>query len=514
MSPTESPNQESRWTQFTVILITVAAAVRLLTLAFNPLELHADETQYWVWSRNFDWGYFSKPPLIAWLIAASTGLFGDTDFAVRLPAPLLNIATMSFLFLAARRLFDSRTGFWVVLVFTTMPAIWVSNSVISTDTPMMVAWTGALYCLIALRQHANWGHAIGLGVAIGLGLMAKYAMIYFVIGTGLALVLDRPARQALLSSKGIAAAALAILIWLPNLLWNAANDFATVSHTAANANWGGPLFHPDEMLDFLSSQLGVFGPILFVVLIVILFRTLRQRNADHPDALFLALFILPPLMTVSLQALISRAHANWAFSAYAGAALLVTWWLLQGPAWRRTALYASIGLHTLLGVFAIAVASSSSLTEAVDLANSTKRIRAWQETADEITRYGMERDYAVIAFDNRNVFHQMQRYAGELERPLAMWLRYSGPVNHAEQGWPLAENFEGDILIISERPREVPRMREDFVNFDHVADLVIPLDGDKTRDFTLWRASGHQRVTRDVAYEDRWTAVDAARDGR
>ena len=281
------------------------------------------------------------------------------------PRPCSISPAWLFLFLAARRLWDARTGFWTVLVFTTMPAVWISNAVISTDTPMMVAWTGALYCLISLRQNANWGHAIGLGVAIGLGLMAKYAMIYFVIGTGLAILLDTPARRALLSTKGIVVAGLGFLIWLPNLLWNAANDFATVSHTAANANWGGSLFHPDELLDFLASQLGVFGPVLFVILVAVLFRTLRQRNADHPDAFFLALFILPPLLTVSFQAFISRAHANWAASAYAAGALLVTWWLLQGPSWRRKALYASIALHSLLGVFAIAIATSSSFTETV-----------------------------------------------------------------------------------------------------------------------------------------------------
>jgi hypothetical protein len=94
-----------------------------------------------------------------------------------------------------------------------------------------------------------------------------------------------------------------------------------------------------------------------------------------------------------------------------------------------------------------------------------------------------------------------------------MWLRYSGPVNHAEQNWPLAESFDGEILIVSERPREIPRMREDFASFTAAGEISIALDGNKTRDFTLWRASGHQRITRDEAYENRWTAVDAARDG-
>jgi 4-amino-4-deoxy-L-arabinose transferase-like glycosyltransferase len=514
MSSHTSNLPESRWSQYAVALIALAAILRLIALALNPLELYADETQYWVWSRNFDWGYFSKPPVIAWAIAASTTIFGDTDFAVRLPAPLLNIATAGFIFLTARRLWDARTGFWAVLVFVTMPAVWVSNAVISTDTPMLAAWSAALYCLVSLRQGGGWAFAVGMGAAIGLGFMSKYAMIYFAIGTGLAVLFDPATRRALLSARGALVAALALALWAPNLLWNAANDFATVTHTAANANWGGTLFHFDELADFLSAQLGVFGPALFVILIAIIFRTLRQRNADHPDALFLLVFTLPPLLTVSFQAFISRAHANWAVSAYVAATLLVTFFLLQGPRWRRTVLYASIALHTLLGAFAIGVASSPSFTEAVGMSNSTKRIRAWQETADAITQYGQQRDYTAIVFDNRNIFHQMQRYGGAMERPLAMWLRYSGPVNHAEQEWPLAEQFDGEILIVSERPREVPKMREDFAIFEHVADITIPLDGNKTREFTLWRAGGHQRVVRDLAYEERWTAIDAAREGR
>ncbi|MBO6796142.1 glycosyltransferase family 39 protein [Maricaulis sp.] len=510
MSPIESPTEESRWTQFTLILILVSAALRILALAFNPLELYADETQYWVWSREFDWGYFSKPPMIAWLIAVSTSLFGDTDFAVRLPAPLLNIATLSFLFLAARRLWNARTGFWVALTFTTIPAVWMSNAVMSTDTPMMAAWAAAFYCLVALRTKASWGHAVGLGVAIGLGMLAKYAMIYFVVGTGLSLVLDAPARRALLSLKGVVAAVLGTLILLPNLLWNAAHDFATVSHTAANANWGGNLFHPAELFDFLSGQLGVFGPALFVILIGVLYRTLRQRKSVHPDALLLSLFILPPLLTVSVQAFISRAHANWAVSAYLAGSLLVVFFLLQGPRWRRSVLWGSIAAHSVSMIALMVIASVPSWTVAAGLSNSTKGVRAWQETADRISQAAQADDYTYIVFDNRNVFHQVQRYGNQPEDTVKMWLRFPGATNHAEQGWPLPEQFTGDILIVSQRSWQEPMFQGDFARIEQIGDISIALDGNKTRDFTLWQASGHQRVERTSELLELWASYDVA----
>jgi hypothetical protein len=64
--------------------------LRVLVLLLDPNSLYADETQYWLWSREVDWGYFSKPPMIAWIIAATTAVFGDADWAVRLAAPFLH----------------------------------------------------------------------------------------------------------------------------------------------------------------------------------------------------------------------------------------------------------------------------------------------------------------------------------------------------------------------------------------------------------------------------------------
>ena len=92
---------------------------------------------------------------------------------------------------------------------------------------------------------------------------------------------------------------------------------------------------------------------------------------------------------------------------------------------------------------------------------------------------------------------------------MRMWLRYSGAVNHAEQEWPLTDGYDEPVLIVSFRPLEVARMREDFESFEPAGTLSIPLDGDKTRDFTLWRAQHYHRVTRDAAYEERWLARDA-----
>ena len=73
---------------WTLVGVAAITALRLVWLALQPADLFPDEAQYWVWSQQLALGYYSKPPLVAWLIAFTTGLFGDSEFAVRLSAPL------------------------------------------------------------------------------------------------------------------------------------------------------------------------------------------------------------------------------------------------------------------------------------------------------------------------------------------------------------------------------------------------------------------------------------------
>ena len=58
------------------VVVAVVTALRLAAIFVTPLELHADEMRYAVWARDLDWGYETKPPAIAWLIAAMTQVFG------------------------------------------------------------------------------------------------------------------------------------------------------------------------------------------------------------------------------------------------------------------------------------------------------------------------------------------------------------------------------------------------------------------------------------------------------
>src|SRR6188474_3469351 len=85
------------------VLLTLALTfARLIALFRTPLELYPDEAQYWLWSRTLDVGYYSKPPLIAWAIWATTSFAGDAEPWVRLSAPLFQAGATLLVFAIGR----------------------------------------------------------------------------------------------------------------------------------------------------------------------------------------------------------------------------------------------------------------------------------------------------------------------------------------------------------------------------------------------------------------------------
>ena len=94
--------------RFAVCLLILLAltAVRLIGLAFSDVDLFFDESQYWAWSRELAFGYFSKPPLLAWMIAGADAICGSGEACIRAPAPILYLGTGLVSYAIARTLYD------------------------------------------------------------------------------------------------------------------------------------------------------------------------------------------------------------------------------------------------------------------------------------------------------------------------------------------------------------------------------------------------------------------------
>lgn len=459
-------------------LLGLAAGLLVLrygTLLLTDLSLHGDEAQYWTWSWTFEFGYYSKPPLIGWVIGTATSVCSDASWCIRSPAALLHIATAFILAALALDLFDRKVAFWTGVAWLTVPAVSYSSLIMSTDAVLLTCWAGTLLAYRWVLTRPSWGPVLLLAVTFGLGLNAKYAMSYVLLGLLVHLLLSAEARQLIRKNAfrlalgfGFGAAMI-----LPNVYWNATNGWATVGHTADNAHWQGIVLHFEELGDFLSAQLGVFGPIFLIVLLLLIPRSRKAFSALPETTRFLLAFSLPILIVISVQAILSRANANWAATAYPAATILVTAWLLFN-ARRALFLYASIGLHALaaLGFYGMVVFPDLAPRA---MAKKLGELEGWQETASQVQTILDTQGTSVLLMDNRLMTASMAYALRDTDVVIRAWNHDLKIDHHYEMAWLYDPAVDGPRVLLL-----TPHGTEPYAEaFDTVTDLPPILRHDR-----------------------------------
>ncbi|MFD0986210.1 ArnT family glycosyltransferase [Methyloligella solikamskensis] len=476
---------EDRWFIQLIVFLAVITLLRFVALSLSKTDLFFDEAQYWSWAQDLSFGYFSKPPLIAWVIWATTSVCGDGEACVRASVPLFHAGSAIFLFLAGRDLFDARVGFWSAVIFATLPGISFSANIVSTDVPLLFFWSAALYFAVKLQAERSWRWAILLGVAIGLGALAKYAMLYFYLCAAVWFVVSPAGRWLLRDWKGLALLALPLALLTPNLIWNVNNGLVTFAHTADNAKLGGPLVHPGNMLEFLIAQLGVFGPFVFPMLLVIAIRTLR-RGGTEEDRYLLA-FSVPVLVLVTVIAFLSRAHANWAATTYPAATILVTATMLRLK--RDTIFSATVGINiVVLLLLAVAPAIADRLTLPAG-GDPFARTMGWRETAHAVREAVEDGQYSAILTDDRAMTAELLYYLRDSGIPIRAWPSDGPPRDHYELTRPFTGGTKEPVLLVTLRePRN--RITRHFSTAEPIGVEKIDAGPKTTRTVILTSMSG------------------------
>ena len=494
MSVSPGPGTSSRdvnW--FSVLLAGLAAllCLRVVALYTNGTDLFFDEAQYWAWSEDPALGYFSKPPLIAWIIGAATTACGAGEACVRLPSPLLHTATALTVFWLGRRLYDARIGALSALAFATLPGVSLSAGLISTDVPLLLCWALALVGFSALLETDDVWPALLLGAAFGAGLNAKYAMVWFIPCAAVYLLLTPERRRVLREWRLYVALAIGLLMIAPNLAWNYSHSFATLSHTAANANWGGSMLHPSKALEFFGAQFGVFGPILFGAFLVIVWRW-RSARPPEADRLLLA-FSVPIIAVILVQAFLSRAHANWAATAYVAATVLVIANMVRDGAWGW--LKASFIVHAVmlaLIVFGTATAGQVPLPLKTD---PFARTLGWHDLAEatraELTKAAAAgKPYAAVLSDDRSVTAELLYYLRDEPTPILAW-RPGAPHDHFEMTRPFTAATPSPVLLVRVDDEPPPALKS-FASADKVGDRMLPAGDNAQRHVTFYALAGYK----------------------
>ncbi len=460
---TSQPSADDNHPTWATIAFAVVLAVtlfRMLVIFSSSIPLFFDEAQYWTWAQDLAFGYFSKPPVIAWAIAGTTAVCGDGEGCIRVAAPVVHGATAMVVFLIGQMLYSGRSGFWAAATYATLPGVSLSAVIISTDVFLLFFWALAFLAFAKAEASNSWKWWMLFAVSLGLGLLSKYAMIFFFLGLSVRAFMSKPHPQTQSQEtftmfwrrpRFWAAVLAGIFIYLPNLWWNWSNGFPSYLHTGENINIGEDLVNPLKAIEFVASQLGVFGPILFVAFVVLVLRLIMKVRAGHkvsdPQKLLLA-FSLPVIALIVVEAFLTRAHANWAATAYIAATVFVVGELLQML--KVNLLKGSLALHVLAAAafynFDLIVRTFDiSITPDLDPA---RRMRGWDHAGDWVEELRRDLPEVTLLFDDRKVMSELLYYVQPHPFDSVMWNPKGQQNNHYEMTTHIEDASGQNFLYI------------------------------------------------------------------
>jgi hypothetical protein len=465
------------------VLVVMLTLVRLIGLHLSVVDLFFDESQYWAWAQAPAFGYFSKPPLLAWIITASQTVCGASEACIRAPAPLLHGATAFLIYAIGQRLFSARAGFWSGLIYLLAPGVVFSTRIISTDVPLLFCWALALLAFVELRRAPNWGWAVLLGLAIGIGMLAKYAMIYFVACAVLAAIMDEGSRRLWRRPQLWVALAIGVVVLAPNLMWNAANGFVTLKHTGDNARGNGLMFSLPHAAEFVASQFAVMGFITFGVFLALLVRPRHYlRNADMR---MLMAFAVPPVAIITVVAFLTHANANWAAPSAIAMTILATAVLVTED--RRVWLVASIVIGLVVqGTLLVGdhIADRVSIP-GIRNGDVYARTMGWHRLSDDVAVTAKAHGARGIAADTRDLVSSLIYYTRTSGLPVLAWPLSAVPSHEFDISRPLTAAASMPILFVTEC--ELPaRLEAQFGNVTSLGPVTMVRGPTSRRSFSLF----------------------------
>ncbi|MDT8344970.1 MAG: glycosyltransferase family 39 protein [Thermohalobaculum sp.] len=471
------------WQLRTLGLIAALLALHLAINAAGLVPVHFDEAQYWAYGQELAWGYFSKPPLVGFVIRVATDLGGDTLFWLRVASPLAHALIALGIFAIGARLYDGRVGFWAAAGYSLAPGVGVSAMIMSTDPVLMVALAGGIYALIRAGESGSLGWWAAVGLAFGLGMLAKYTMVSFAagaLGYGLFSARGRDLRGAAV------AIAVGAAVFAPNLMWNAANGFATVTHVAEDANPGRGFFNPLKLAEFTGAQLGVIGPVFFAVLLVALLRVGGWRGDWRMRLMAWQCF--PLLLGMIALSFVTRAQPNWAAPAYVAGAVIAARVMVEAGWWRGLRLQLGLGAVSLAAVVGLAWAYAVMPLDLPRAGDPFKKMRLSEPFCALALGAMAEEGAQVLLSDDRRRLSECMFEGGLTWDDIAVWNPGLNPHNHHELVATLRPGDDRPMLLAVQRGAAAIAGR--FIEAHEVDAGTFPTHADRDSPYQLWVVQG------------------------
>ncbi len=405
------------------------ALIMIFLILFAGIGLGPDEAQYWTWSRHLDFGYYSKPPGIAWQIFLGTLAFGNSEFGVRVGALLIGtlIPIAMYRFGKSCDLSD-RGAFYAALATALTPFGAFATFFAITDGGMLLFWI--LGCIeIAKGLETKELNSYKLGLWIACGALFKWPIFFLWIIALCAYPKIKILPGILLSLAGL----------LPSLYWNATHDFATFKHVSATAQGGSEGVAKGNPLEFFGAQAAIFSPVIFFLLLL---SWARMNEVERPSQRFFGRVALLLFAAYMSYAVFTKVQGNWALFLYPPAFLyLAAYWIDI----KNSAKYILWALVVSLLLLAAAFAIPTFQTIIPWKLNPFRHNVGWSALQDWI---GKEKGERFLASDKYQLTSELSFYNPAQEQ--AYFLNLLGTRRNQFSYWPGPEKGKDALFFVVE----------------------------------------------------------------
>lgn len=397
-----------RWLIFLILLPTL---LRVWFVATGQLGLVQDEAQYWDWTRHLQLTYYSKGPLIAWIIALFTWLLGNTELGVRMGS-IVGAALFPLLLWWLVAVLWKRPVLAVLAVFlaAVSPLFEALGILMTTDNPFVLCWTLSMIALYAASTPDDSGRDRGLwpflllALAFGVGILAKYTMlglVGLVVAYGILLhrggVLPGRFWPRLFVSLVVGV----LLGFLPTLIWNMQNDFVGYKHVLHLIGLTGEgsktIFRLSRVPEYLGAQLGFALPWWFWMMLVAGLSAARQvwqgavlrmsatipnsdNGASFAQSALLVVFFWPMTLFFLAWSFHTKVLANWNTVSFVAGCVLGALELerlcLSNPSRRTSRLLVSAGVASILLLLFLHLHQLLPIPASI---NPAHRLKGWED---------------------------------------------------------------------------------------------------------------------------------------
>lgn len=276
------------------VINTFVGVIRVIYVVKDGIDLSTEEAQYWLWSKNLDWSYYSKPPLIAWVNYLSGTLFPHGEFSVKINAIFVGLATPYPLYFLAKKIFhQNKIAVTAALLLLTFPFFNYVTIYFTTDSLVFIFWMFTLLHTWKAIESGRPKHWIFAAMFMGLGLLSKYTMVLFYPALVIFLLFEK---QFLRHFKGLVIfTAISLLFLLPVLFWNITHNFVSFKHVF-HLSGATQSYSVGEMLsnvgEYLGSQLLVLSP-FYILLIILTVHSFTKERKQKLSLMGTRYLILP-----------------------------------------------------------------------------------------------------------------------------------------------------------------------------------------------------------------------------